>query len=820
MNKLIISCLILITVGSIKAQQSSRFPITSSSEWRIDFAYPTNNPENQHSKGDEIFKLHILGDTVIHSTAFFKLYKSGVAYYDTLFHYENVYVGAIRDDNNKIYFIEKNNSSEDMLFDFNLNVGDTVKSLIDKGKVVNKVDLLPDSRKKIYVYKPDIIDICGTEDTLVEGIGGSGGLFSGHPCIHLGHRGNYLVCYKENGSIVYQTEWYGFYPSCEITIATASRFPLSYSSTWRVDHIRNGVSNENKHIEGDEIYKYFINGDTVINTKSYLKIYKTGVAYLDAPFYYKNIYSGAIRDEDNKFFYVKKIETAEKLLYNFNAKIDNTIQVPYNGTFETKIVSSIDKLPDGRRLIHFNPKIPIVGCGDQYFIEGIGGSGGLLEGHACNHFWTSDNHLVCYVKNGQLIYHDNNFEFNCDIIENQSIDKYLDSTCVWRVDKQKNTDTTTNLEKLNYFICGDTIIQDTRYMKLCKSGFQLYSSNNGQYISRFNDSVYSGALRAYNNKLLYIENGKNEEELLYNFSLKTGDAVDGKIFYGDTIKGVDTILDNRRVYYLSDNHWENKIIEGIGSNKGLLENNDENSTLICFMKNNASVYHDGTGTECILDFNSYNFYDCDKLRITPNMPSTNDEVKLVSRICYQVSYSDPYYPTLLDKKVSNEENAFSIELTFDYNDQNASDNIKIINPATDTTSFGTLNEGNYSVDVIVHTIHHTGDSTHTVFNDKNLYVGFSVVQGNKIQPRPDIRQHLKVYPVPSKGTVTIEADGQNAEIHSIEIYDILGTKIETISNSSGLKKVLSFKIQHLNKGVYFLKVNGNISNLVQKIVVE
>jgi hypothetical protein len=615
-----------------------------------------------------------------------------------------------------------------------------------------------------------------------------------------------------------------FFISCTQTIwginNSNSRFPISHTSKWRVDHIRNGVSNENKHIEGDEIFKYFIYSDTIIGARSYMKVFKSGVSYLNTPFYYNNVYSGAIRDEDNKFYFVKKNETSEALYYNFNAKVDDTIQVPYFGIFEPKIVSSIDTLPDGRKIIHFNPKIPIIGCGDQYIIEGIGGSGGLLEGPSCGHYWTFDNHLVCYQENGQLIFHDNNSELNCDIAELQDADQYIDSTCMWIVEKQQFTDTASTFEKLQYFISGDTVIQKNKYLRLFKSGYQTQSLNNGQYKLYFNDSVYLGALKSYNNKLFYVENGKNDEEMLYNFNLKTGDAADGKIFFGDTIKLIDTVLDNRKVYYFSDNHWDKRIYEGIGSDRGLLENNNENSYLVCFTKNSSPVYHDGSGTECIFNYSNLNFPDCDITTILPANPVTSDEIELIARFCYQVSKSNPYYPEFRDKKLTQNENYISIELFYDYNDLNASDNIKTVYSVLDTNSLGTLAEGYYTIQVFIHTIHSNGEKIDTVFNDKSLYNEFYVSLSNKIKPGTASGKQLKVYPVPAKETITLETIGSSNDIRSIEIYNILGNKIETIANRNAMNNKVRIDVRHLNKGIYILRVNKKNSSSAERIIVN
>jgi hypothetical protein len=602
---------------------------------------------------------------------------------------------------------------------------------------------------------------------------------------------------------------------------SGSRFQIDSTSIWRIDHIRNGVSDEDRHESGDDICKYFIHHDTIIGSHSYYQIFKTGISYLDIPFSYENVYMGALREEDNKFFFVKKKESKEILLYNFNAKIDDTIQVPYDGNFEEKIISSIDSLPDGRKLIHFNPKEPIIGCGDQYIIEGIGGSGGLLEGPACNHFWTADNHLVCYLQNGLLIYHDYNFNFNCEIIDHQNIESFIDSTCVWRVDKQINTDTLSDFEKLDYFICGDTVIQSKKYLKICKTGFQLYIDRNNQYSSRYNNSVYAGALRENGNKFYYIENMNEKEALLYNFNLEAGDVVDGQIFYSDTINGTGSILDNRKAFYLSDNRWEKFIIQGIGSDKGLLENKNENSFLICFMKNKAPFYHNGSGTECNLTFDDYNFSDCDKLKIIPENPFEGDNIQLITRICYTVSYDNPIYPTLANHRKNTEENSISIGFDYNYYDQNNSSIQKIVVPLFDTIDIGYLHSGDFFIDLTVNTIHDNSGNPYTVEYDKNLYLPFSVSQSNEVIINPLTENQVKVYPSPAKDFLIIESINADTKIYSYELYDILGSKVgnKTIENQSG-KGLLKIDVSCLKKGIYVIRCNTGDSIFAQKIILD
>gem|GEM_PF-1418750 len=393
-----------------------------------------------------------------------------------------------------------------------------------------------------------------------------------------------------------------------------------------------------------------------------------------------------------------------------------------------KTISSVDSLPDGRRIIHFNPKEPVIGCGDQYMIEGIGGSGGLLEGPACFHFWTSDNHLVCYVQNGMLVYHNNNFGFNCEIIEEQGTRPYLDATCIWRIDKQVVSDGTSDFEKFIYFIDGDTLINTVHCWKLYKSGYQLFIDETGRFTSGFNDSVYMGALRESDHSLYFTAKGSAAEELLYKFAVQPGKKITGTIYSGDTVRSVKTILDNRVFLYLSESTWEHYLVEGIGSDKGLLENKDENSTLICFMRNGASIYHTGNGSECNLEYMDMCFPYCDKLAISPSSPDEEEEIKVISRVCYQVSNSNPEKPVLADRILTNYDNSLVLEHYYTYDDQNDQDKVKTVYPVFDTLVLGELAPGDYSVELIVHTIHQGDGYTDTSFYDKSQYLSFSVGQ--------------------------------------------------------------------------------------------
>ena len=189
------------------AEESSRFPITSASEWKINYTVMHNDDTNR--EGDEYATYFINSDTTINNIKYFKLYKSGFAYYDITFYFSNVYIGALRNAGNKIFYIEKNKTAEVLLYDFNVVKGDMIDSYIENGMVVSSIDTLPDGRRKINIKKTDYQHgECLNLDKafFIEGIGSMGGIFYPSPCDHIGYTEHYLVCYKENGELIYQSD--------------------------------------------------------------------------------------------------------------------------------------------------------------------------------------------------------------------------------------------------------------------------------------------------------------------------------------------------------------------------------------------------------------------------------------------------------------------------------------------------------------------------------------------------------------------------------------------------------------------------------------
>jgi hypothetical protein len=208
MNSRILPALVLfLFTASINAQQASRFPVKPGSVWRINYEYSfsCSNSGFVHENGDEEYKYFVSGDTVIKTRTYFKLYKTGLLFLDLPFRIENKYMGALRDSADRFYFLEKEEQSEKLLYDFSLDEGDSIAVEGSGTKYpIEKIDTLDDGRK---IYRLFILSVnCGSENTIIEGIGWLGGLLEGNSCSgHPGIRGSYLVCYSEEDVPAYVT---------------------------------------------------------------------------------------------------------------------------------------------------------------------------------------------------------------------------------------------------------------------------------------------------------------------------------------------------------------------------------------------------------------------------------------------------------------------------------------------------------------------------------------------------------------------------------------------------------------------------------------
>lgn len=390
MKKILPAILIILSTANAWCQD---YTIKPSSAWKIDKLTNVISQRGQRNTGDENYRLFINGDTVIQSKNYYKLYKTGILYLDKPMEYESLYMGALRQEASEVFFVNPQADIEELLYNFDVRINDTITAKIGKGKKVLDIDTLEDGRRKYYISKSAVHAM---EAFIIEGVGSSGGLLNEPPIGHYMVEDNYLVCYTETDNIV--TE--GFDPLDCGCLTKPSRFPIDPRATWRVQYVPTKNS-DFPGIEGQKYYSYIIDGDTLIKNQKYFKLYRSGVFYLDEPFYFEHVYSGALRDDDNKFFFVDNQETEEVLLIDYNVEVGDTIKAQIGNGSEVKHITI---LQDGRKYVDTSGDIA-VGCAKlAMLIEGIGHTGGIMETPPCEHPGYMVNRLSCYMVDDSMIY--------------------------------------------------------------------------------------------------------------------------------------------------------------------------------------------------------------------------------------------------------------------------------------------------------------------------------------------------------------------------------------------------------------------------------
>jgi hypothetical protein len=589
-----------------------------------------------------------------------------------------------------------------------------------------------------------------------------------------------------------------------------SHYPLQSTSAWRVD----SVDAMWKIVEN---IRYFLNDDTLIGNVNYFKLYKSGVAQYNTPFYYDNVYVGALRDENDKIFFIKKKKTVETLLFDFNLNIGDTIKSRIG---KGKTIIAIDTLQNGRRVFYHARDHYNLG----YFVEGIGSNGGLFStgsSYITLHSGEQANYLICYSENDSLVFESEMGRVsNCEIVHTDR--KFpVNSTSIWRIDCDSDYFVTPYSERYQYYINGDTSVNQILYYKLYKEGFYLAPGEDGVFKTSYRGTDYMGALRDYNGKYFFVEQGTGSEEVLYDFNLKVGDKVTARIYNGETVFAIDTLYDNRKIFYLGNDMYSKIIIEGIGSICDFIKGEKRGVYLQCFSLNDIPVYHYSAVVDCRLDLQHTTFYACDELFVLPQMSTTKDNLNLEFITCFPIPAESKSKPVLSSFNIQRDEFTFNVNLYYINNNTEVTDGAIIPYAIFDTVSIGKLTQGQYVVNCYVNSIRNTGIPD-TTFNVKSYSRVFWVWQSEVSSvTRKTVISDVQIYPVPAKERVTIKLTDPTARVTSYELYGLEGGNVAShkFEQPGGL---INFDIdtKTLQRGIYLLKINRANSFSTHKIVIE
>ena len=214
------------------------YPIVQeNNEWNVlQVVYPgTGNPWDT-IYWTETFKL--TGDTIISEQTYKKVFFSEE---EIPMNWE--YEGGIREEDKKVWYFPKYGNGETMIYDFTVNVGDTVGYLYQAVMVVDSItfhEISGVERKHIYF---SYIDFSPYTELWIEGIGSNYGIFSSGSGGSLGGW-TWLLCMSENEDLIYMNPNYN---SChlistkieEINNSIIQVYPNPASEIIKIENIEN-----------------------------------------------------------------------------------------------------------------------------------------------------------------------------------------------------------------------------------------------------------------------------------------------------------------------------------------------------------------------------------------------------------------------------------------------------------------------------------------------------------------------------------------------------------------------------------------------------
>ena len=191
-----ISIVLTLLLVGLSTYSQEYFPMPDSGAiWNHNIV----NSESTHYISSR-FRLGTIGDTIINSKEYSKIYRLHEIDFDLS---QATYVGAIREENKKVYAITTwDDEPEVLLYDFGVEVGDIITSNAMNGYMSIPVEVLAiDTVELLDGTLRKRIDI--GVDHWIEGIGSLSGLFTPITSLLTNYTSPYLKCFYHNEAPVY-----------------------------------------------------------------------------------------------------------------------------------------------------------------------------------------------------------------------------------------------------------------------------------------------------------------------------------------------------------------------------------------------------------------------------------------------------------------------------------------------------------------------------------------------------------------------------------------------------------------------------------------
>ncbi|MFH0893520.1 MAG: T9SS type A sorting domain-containing protein [Bacteroidota bacterium] len=218
--------------------------------------------------------------------------------------------------------------------------------------------------------------------------------------------------------------------------------------------------------------------------------------------------------------------------------------------------------------------------------------------------------------------------------------KFIDTTKNWTICDFSKTSGDPRPPNAMYFYCyfdGDSIYHDTTYIKLMKQRFYYkYMVGSNQLID---DSIYTPELYCLlredtlSGKVFILRknynNGNIYEDLLFDYSLNTGDTLKSILYNYPTVDSISNFQlyngEFRKIFYMnvfgSSSFPARFYIEGVGGDNGITEpfvgvclsGFDAWTEIICHRKNLTNLYGN-----CNIMMNKNEYVSIHPLKFYPN----------------------------------------------------------------------------------------------------------------------------------------------------------------------------------------------------------
>ncbi len=462
--------------------------------------------------------------------------------------------GAVREEDKRVYFrrkIEQNYQEEVLLYDFNLTVGDTVTvNWMGQQLMVleeSEVEVDGAMRRQLGLgrysvgYPPTEVD-----EYWIEGVGSTFG-FLNSGSEGMGGAFIYLLCYHENGNLVWDNE---AFDDCVMNSDGAPATFAPQGAEWYFDVF-------NPWGTHPEYQRFFVDGDTIIQGHQ--------CSIIDQHFLDTGHDGGEfVYEEDNKVYWFNPTTNAFSTLYDFDAEAGESWDYEVGDCTHQVIVDSVGSTTwlghtYRTQWVSYYEDPWVGSSGKGKIIEGVGYEKGLFPSiEVCNGWEVFDaseiEYLRCYVNDGEMLYHEGGYDCDETTITPPSHPEWY-----YEILNENGTITYQYM-----YQAGDTIINDEPTHILVKIN-TLYNKGLREEVTHEYVFELNGKLYWWNKRLGLFT-------VLYDYEAEVGDS--WNIFVGTEIltmhvDAVEEIEYEGRIYRMlrvsdADDIFSGNIVCGIG----------------------------------------------------------------------------------------------------------------------------------------------------------------------------------------------------------------------------------------------------------------